>query len=388
VLQEPGLRGEPLQARFDARIGVDPAGQGSGVWRFRELLLDERGALVSHPEGNTALYRRESVARYAGVSDLTLKHEGENPTGSFKDRGMTVAVTQALQAGAGAVACASTGNTSASMAAYAAQAGVPALVLVPQGKVAAGKLAQALAYGARTLLVRGDFDDCLRLAREAAERFGIALLNSINPWRLEGQKTIVLELLQQRGWDPPDWIVVPAGNLGNTAAFGKALAEARTLGLLRRVPRLAAVQAQGAAPFYRSYRGGFARRFKLRAETVATAIRIGDPASFERGVRAIRETHGVVTAVSDAEILEAKAVVDAAGIGCEPASAASLAGVRKLAREGAIGPGQSVVAILTGHLLKDPETVMRYHSGRAARGNRPTPVAPTLRAVERFLPRR
>jgi threonine synthase len=274
------------------------------------------------------------------------------------------------------------------MAAYAAQAGLPALVFVPAGKVAAGKLAQALAYGARTLLVKGDFDDCLRLVREASEALGIALLNSINPWRLEGQKTIVWELLQQRGWEPPDWIVVPAGNLGNTSAFGKALREAHGLGLIRRVPRIAAVQAAGASPFHRSFRGGFRRRYRVRAETVATAIRIGDPASHDRAVRTIRETRGVVTAVGDREILEAKAVVDAAGIGCEPASAAAVAGARRLVREGTIRPGDSVVAILTGHVLKDPGVVMDFHRTRGKHRNPPVTIEARLSAVERLLKRR
>jgi threonine synthase len=355
---------------FDERLhDGDASFAGSGVWRFRELLLPGRGEVLTHPEGNTPLLRRDAVARFVGCPDLALKHEGRNPTGSFKDRGMTVAVTQAVRSGASAVACASTGNTSASMAAYAAQAGLRALVFVPAGKVAAGKLAQALAYGASTLLVKADFDACLALVREASERLEIALLNSINPWRVEGQKTIVWELLQQRGWQAPDWIVVPAGNLGNTAAFGKALAEARALGLVRRLPRLAAVQARGASPFYRSFRGGFAKRYRVQAETVATAIRIGDPASHERAVRAIRETRGVVTAVSDREILEAKAVVDAAGIGCEPASAAAVAGARRLRREGVIRSGESVVAVLTGHLLKDPGAVMDFHSRPGPRRN-------------------
>ncbi len=382
------LGGRALRARFDARLARDDAGQGSGVWRFRELLLPGRGALVSHPEGNTALYRRAALERFTGLADLRLKHEGENPTGSFKDRGMTVAVTQALRAGARAVACASTGNTSASMAAYAAQAGLPALVFVPAGKVAAGKLAQALAYGARTLLVRGDFDACLRLVREASAALGITLLNSINPWRLEGQKTIVLELLQQSRWQAPDWIVVPAGNLGNTAAFGKALREARELGLIDRLPRLAAIQAAGANPFYRSFKTGFRRRFEVQAETVATAIRIGDPASFERGVRAIRETRGVVAQVSDAEILAAKAIVDGTGIGCEPASAASVAGARQLRRAGVIGARESVVCILTGHVLKDAESVMDYHVARRRRGsNPPVEIDARVASVARFLPR-
>jgi threonine synthase len=387
VRQAPVESGHRLRLRFDARPGRDASVGGSGVWRFRELVMPGRVVPVTHPEGNTALYRRDAVTRYAGVTDLALKHEGENPTGSFKDRGMTVAVTQAVRVGATAVACASTGNTSASMAAYAAQAGMVALVFVPAGKVAAGKLAQALAYGARTLLVRGDFDACLRLAREASRALGIMLLNSVNPWRLEGQKTIVLELLQQRGWDPPDWIVVPAGNLGNTSAFGKALREARELGLIERLPRIAAVQAKGAAPFHRSFRGGFRRRHRVRAETVATAIRIGDPQSYDRAVRTIRETRGVVAAVSDAEILQAKAVVDASGIGCEPASAAAVAGLRRLVREGTVGKRESVVAVLTGHVLKDAQAVMDFHLGRGRRANPPVEIEPSIAAVERVLKR-
>lgn len=385
VSQDGGPRGRALRAVFDRRLHGDAAAQGSGVWRFRELLVPGRPQLVTHPEGNTRMYWRDAVSRFAGVADLALKHEGENPSGSFKDRGMTVAVTHAVRAGASAVACASTGNTSASMAAYAAQCGLPALVFVPAGQVAAGKLAQALAYGARTLLVRGDFDACLRLVREASAALGITLLNSVNPWRIEGQKTIVLELLQQRGWDPPDWIVVPAGNLGNTAAFGKALREAKERGLIARLPRIASIQAAGAAPFFRSFRGGFRKRYRVTAETVATAIRIGDPASFDRGVRAIRETRGVVAAVSDAAILEAKAVVDAAGIGCEPASAASVAGVRQLRRRGVIRAGDSVVAILTGHLLKDAEAAMRFHERRGPRANPPVAIEPRVSEVERVL---
>jgi len=385
VVHRPRERGRSLRARFDRRLHADPAVEGSGVWRFRELLLPGRGLHVTHPEGNTSQYRREAVSRYTGLDDIALKHEGENPTGSFKDRGMTVAATQAVRAGATAVACASTGNTSASMAAYAAQAGVPALVFVPRGKVAAGKLAQALAYGARTLLVRGDFDECLRLVREASDALGIALLNSINPWRLEGQKTIVWELLQQRRWEPPDWIVVPAGNLGNTSAFGKAFREARELGLIERVPRIASIQARGASPFYRSYRTGFKKRFVVHAETVATAIRIGNPASHDRAVRAIRETRGVVAVVSDREILEAKAVVDAAGIGCEPASAAAVAGARRLRREGVIRKGASVVAILTGNILKDPGAVMSFHERRGPHRNPPIEIEARLSAVERVL---
>jgi threonine synthase len=344
--------------------------------------------VVSYPEGNTPLLHRVALDRWAGVDELLLKHEGFNPTGSFKDRGMTVGVTQALRVGATAVACASTGNTSASMAAYASQAGLPALVLVPKAGVSRGKLAQALAYGARTLLVRGDFDDCLRLVEEASVRLGVYLLNSINPFRIEGQKTTILELLQQLSWESPDWIVFPAGNLGNTAAFGKAILEARQWGLIERMPRLAAVQAAGAAPFARSFAEGFARRHRVKAETVATAIRIGDPASYERAVLSIRETEGVVLSASDAELLEAKAAIDAAGVGCEPASAAGLAGLRQLVASGTVRPGERVVAVLTGHILKDPDLLLRYHQETTPPppgANPPLEVEPDLAEVERVL---
>ena len=357
-------RGASLRSRFDERLGAESfrgtAAERSGVWRFRELVLPGARAedIVSHPEGNTPLVARDAVADFAGVHDLRLKHEGHNPSASFKDRGMTAALTQAKRIGALAVACASTGNTSASLAAYAAQAGIPAFVLVPEGRVSTGKLAQTLAYGAHMIRLRGDFDDCLELAREASERLGVYLVNSLNPFRVEGQKTIVLELLQQLGWQSPDWIALPAGNLGNTAAFGKALREAHTLGLIDRVPRLLAVQAAGAAPFAAGFSDDFATRRRVRAETAATAIRIGDPASWDRAVDAIRFSNGHVAAVSDAEIFAAKRVIDGCGVGCEPASAASVAGVRLLAQRGIIGAHERVVAVLTGHLLKDPDAAL------------------------------
>ncbi|HVT37619.1 MAG TPA: threonine synthase, partial [Gemmatimonadaceae bacterium] len=226
----PGPQGAALMALFAQRRGSHPGSEASGVWQFRELVMPSARQTVSYPEGHTPLVERERVRAWTGAGTLLLKHEGLNPTGSFKDRGMTVAVTQAVRIAARAVACASTGNTSASLAAYAAHAGIPALVFVPKGQIATGKLTQTIAYGARTLLVDGDFDACLRLARESVEKLGVYLVNSINPWRIEGQKTIVFEMLQQLAWEPPDWIALPAGNLGNTSAFGKALREARTLG--------------------------------------------------------------------------------------------------------------------------------------------------------------
>ena len=390
--QLPAQGGPALRATFAARWGVRRGTLASGVWRYREVVLPTAATaeIVSSFEGNTPLITSTAVSQWVGVSELLLKHEGQNPTGSFKDRGMTVGVTQARRIGARAVACASTGNTAAALAAYAALAGLPALVLVPEGHIAAGKLAQALAYGARTLLVRGSFDQCLELADQASERLGVYLLNSVNPFRLEGQKTIVLEVLQQLGWEPPDWIVLPAGNLGNTAAFGKALSEACAWGLIDRLPRLAAVQAEGAAPFARSFREGFRERHRVEPHTIATAIRIGNPVSYDRAVRAVRDTNGVVTTASDAEILEAKAVVDAAGIGCEPASAAAVAGVRRLIGEGVIRGGERVVAVLTGHVLKDPASVTEYHEAlepRPPRANRPVAIEPRLEEVERAMKR-
>ena len=383
----PPERGAALRARFALRRGYvgASAAAASGVWRYQELVMPSAQQMVSHPEGNTPLLASARVSTWAGVRQLRLKHEGHNPTGSFKDRGMTVAITQAIRVGARAVGCASTGNTSASLAAYAALGGLRAVVLVPEGHIALGKIAQTIAHGARTLAVRGDFDTCLRLVREAQSALGVYLVNSVNPWRIEGQKTIVIELLEQLDWDPPDWIVLPAGNLGNTAALGKALLELRNLELIDRLPRLVAVQARGASPFAQSFEGGFEKRMRVDPHTVASAIRIGDPASYERAVLAIRGTNGLVTSVPDEDLLEAKAIVDASGIGCEPASAASVAGLRQLVRQGAIRPEERVVAILTGHLLKDPEAVLAYHRpglGPPRLANPPLTIEPTLAALE------
>jgi threonine synthase len=371
------LAGTGLPRIFADRLEHPPGTvNASGVWRYAELIMQTPASnIVSLPEGNTPLIRSTRVADWAGVDDLQLKHEGMNPTGSFKDRGMTVGVTQARRVGARAVACASTGNTSASLAAYAAIAGIPAIVLVPSGGIAMGKLAQTQAYGARTLAVRGDFDACLRLVRDAAVQLGIYLLNSLNPWRVEGQKAIAFEILQQFGWRAPDVIVLPAGNLGNTAALGKALEESRALGLIERMPRIIAVQAQGASPFADGFKENFVRRIETTADTVASAIRIGSPASWDRGVHAIRASNGAVLAVSDSEILDAQREIGRAGIGCEPASAASVAGVRRAVSSGLIGQKEQVVAILTGHLLKDPEIAARESR------NAPIEIEPTMDAL-------
>ncbi len=383
----PEGRGAGLRRDFAARLGaVGEPSRVSGVWRYAEMVMAAAPTdIVSFPEGNTPLIANARVAAWAGCPRLLVKHEGMNPTGSFKDRGMTVGVTQARRIGARAVACASTGNTSASLAAYAALAGIPALVLVPAGNVAMGKLAQTLAYGARTLAVRGDFDACLSLVRDASPRLGIYLLNSVNPFRLEGQKTIVFEMLQQLDWRTPDWIALPAGNLGNTAAFGKALDEALRAGLIDRMPRILAVQAAGASPFQQSFDAGFRARVSMKAATVASAIRIGDPASFDRAVRAIRSSSGAVLAVDDVAILEAQDRIGTAGIGCEPASAASVAGVRAAVRAGLIGPDDQVVAVLTGHLLKDPGMEAAAATPGVTLRNTPVEIDASISALEREI---
>lgn len=380
------LRGRVDRGTFDRRLAARAPTDRSGVWRFRELVLPlDATDIVTKGEGNTRLYDSPRVAAYAGVGRLLLKHEGENPTGSFKDRGMTAGVSVARRLGLTRVACASTGNTSASMAAYAAQAGMTAYVFVPQGQIAYGKLAQSLAYGARTLQIQGDFDRAMQLVEQVAAREGIYLLNSINPFRIEGQKAIAFELLQDLDWQVPDWLVVPGGNLGNNSALAKGLLELRDLGIIDRVPRLAVVQAAGAAPLYAAFHAG--RDVEpVAAETMATAIRIGDPVSWRKSLRGLRATNGVVERATDAEIMDAKAVVDAAGIGAEPASCATVAGLRKLVAAGVIGRDDRICAILTGHLLKDPDAVVRYHRGElpgihSAHANAPVAVEATLDAV-------
>ncbi len=374
---------------FDDKLRDIGSIWSSGVWRYKELIhpeLDPRH-IVSRPEGNTNLYKRQRVSEYAGIDGVYMKHEGENPSGSFKDRGMTVGVSVAVQSDVKKVACASTGNTSASMAAYAAQAGLHGIVFIPEGMIAYGKLAQALAYGSKVIQVKGNFDDAMNLIRNGTKRLGFYILNSINPWRIEGQKSIVFEMLQQRSWESPDWIVIPAGNLGNTSAFGKALRELKQLGLIDKIPRIAAIQAEGANPFYKLWHSVEKKLEPMKPDTIASAIKIGNPVSWEKALRSIRETDGVVEQVSDNEILDAKAIIDASGVGCEPASAASLAGAKKLRDMGIITRDDEVVCILTGNLLKDPETTVNYHiEGISARySNKPMIVEADLDRIETVL---
>lgn len=407
-----------LRDAWRARLSSFDARDRSGVWRFRELLPFAPDApAVTLAEGNTPLYDAPRSADYCKLDALRLKHQGCNPTGSFKDTGMTAAVTQAVLLGARTVICASTGNTAASLAAYAARARLLCAILVPRGQVSHAKLAQSLDYGARVLELEGNFDDAMRLVRELAADESVYLVNSINPFRIEGQKTVAYELAEQLSWRVPDHVVVPGGNLGNSSALGKGFKELLDLGLIERLPRLSVVQAEGAAPFAGMFaRGADGERDAhdggraatdakppapeggratsgvepaapaaprdvtggpLSADevledsfrpvelprTLATAIKIGAPVSWKKALRAVRWTGGRVLAVSEQEIADAKAVIGRDGVGCEPASATTVAGVRRLVASGFIRRDESVVAVLTGHVLKDADYVINYHGG-------------------------
>ena len=357
----------------------------SGVWRFRELLpFAPPDQVVTVGEGQTLLQTADKVGQYVGLTpgNLKLQYEGMNPSGSFKDNGMTAAFTHARMVGARRVACASTGNTSAALAVYCSATGFgfKAIIFIGSGKIAYGKLAQALDHGALTIQIVGDFDDAMQRVRQVSERLGIYLMNSVNPFRLEGQKTIMYRVLESLGWNVPDWIVVPGGNLGNSSAFGKAFIELKHLGLIDRIPRLAVINAAGArtleylvSEHNLTWSNGLPDmsqseeyyneldRQQLKASTIASAIEINRPVNLKKCLRAIDFCDGVVRQVSDQEIMDAKARVGSGGLGCEPASAASVAGAKRLREEGIIAPSDRVVCILTGHQLKDPTATVAYH---------------------------
>jgi threonine synthase len=338
----------------------------SGVWRFRELLpiLENFGNAVTLEEGNTPLYALPRAGKALGLDQLYAKHQGMNPTGSFKDTGMTAALSVARERGFEWVACASTGNTSAAMAAYAARAGMRSLVLIPEGKIAWGKLSQAMDYGAVTCQLNTDFDGCLRVLLEIVREAPIYLLNSMNPYRLEGQKTPALEIAEAFDWNVPDHLIVPGGNLANSSALGKGFKEMKELGLVSRVPKISVVQAEGANPLARYMSATGEREFKpVEAHTRATAIRIGNPASWKKAARVVEETGGWCLDVTEAEIAIAKAELGAEGLGCEPASAVTLAGLKKLRAQRAVGDGETVVLLLTGHTLKDADYTIDFHRG-------------------------
>lgn len=357
----------------------------SGVWRFHSLLPFARPEhVVTVGEGQTLLQQADAVGKFVGLKPggLYLQYEGMNPSGSFKDNGMSAAFTHARSIGAQRAACASTGNTSASLAMYCAVTRLmKAVIFIGSGKISYGKLSQALDYGALTVQIAGDFDDAMARVKEVSQQLGIYLVNSVNPFRLEGQKTIMYRVLEGLRWRLPDWIVVPGGNLGNSSAFGKAFVELHALGLIDRIPRLAVINAAGANTLYALYEKKGVRwnagrmdrdaveehyaeldRENRKASTIASAIEINRPVNLSKCLRALEACQGVVREVSDQEILDAKAQVGAGGLGCEPASAASVAGARLLRSQGVIGAGDTVVCILTGHQLKDPTATVAYHT--------------------------
>jgi threonine synthase len=373
--------GDPasLRKRWAARAASHDPIDGSGVWRYREMLpFDEPIPFVTLFEGNTPLYHGPRSARYCALDDLRLKHQGCNPTGSFKDTGMSAAITQAVVLGAKTAVCASTGNTSASLAAYAGRAGLQAAVLLPRGQISAGKLAQSLDYGALVCEIDGNFDDCMRLIQELGDDPSIYVANSINPFRIEGQKTVAFELMEQCLWQVPDHVVVPGGNMGNSSALGKGFQELLDLGLIDRLPKLSVIQAEGAAPVARLFaaldieqaEGGdnlpAAMAPVENPRTLATAIKIGAPVSWKKALRAVLRSGGEVIAVSEQEIADAKAMIGRDGIGCEPGSATTVAGIKKLVAARKIRADENVIAVLTGHMLKDADYVSHYHRGTLA----------------------
>jgi threonine synthase len=354
---------EKMQHIFDVRKFSHNPLDLSGVWRYREFLpaFAPYNGIVTLQEGNTPLYDMHTCVSYTGIHNLFAKHQGLNPTGSFKDNGMTTAVTMARKIGANVVACASTGNTSASMAAYAARAGMSCFVFIPEGQIAFGKLSQALEFGAKTVEIEGDFDKAMELVQHICDERNIYLLNSINPFRIEGQKTIMIEMLHQLDWQVPDWVVVPGGNLGNSSSFGKAFEELHACNFIDKVPRIAVIQAHGANPLFTTHTHHTKELTPVQAKTRATAIKIGNPVSWEKALHAIELSNGVVEEVSESEIGAAKQYIGADGIGCEPASATTIAGCKKLREKEVINADDTVVCVLTGHLLKDPDYTVDFH---------------------------
>ncbi|MBN1392454.1 MAG: threonine synthase [Sedimentisphaerales bacterium] len=370
----------------------------SGVWRFRELLnFCEDKYKVTIGEGQTILQQNCAVAEYVDMHPacLYLQYEGLNPSGSFKDNGMTAAFSHAMMAGAKSCVCASTGNTSASMALYAHSCGIKSTVFIGSGRIAFGKLSQAMDYGSQTIQIAGDFDDCMRQVQDVCVRLGLYLLNSLNPFRLEGQKTIMYRIIEGLNWEVPDWIVVPGGNLGNSSAFGKAFLELKQLGLIKRVPRMAIINATGADTLTELvnnkkltwnsgkvnqkviddyYADLTARNFS--PHTCASAIEISRPVNLKKCLRAIDACSGVVQAVTDEEICDAKAIIGKFGLGCEPASAATIAGLKHLRAEGIVGQNERVACVLTGHALKDPNVTVNYHKEKQGKFSNPPVEVP------------
>jgi threonine synthase len=383
---------------FERRWMRPSGAYSSGVWAKTEWVYPgiDPGSVVSFGEGGSHLLRAERYGRSVGVPDLWVKQCGTSHTGSFKDLGMTVlvsAVREMTRRGrqVRAIACASTGDTSAALAAYCASAGVAALVLLPRDKVSVAQLLQPLANGALVLSLDTDFDGCMKVVKALTDDGSIYLANSMNSLRIEGQKTVAVEIVQQLDWEVPDWVVIPGGNLGNVYALGKGFAMLRDLGLTARLPRLCVAQAERANPLYRAYKTGFDRYEPVTARrTAASAIQIGDPVSIDRAIRALRACDGVVEEATEAELADAVARADRTGMYSCPHTGVALAAVEKLARDGRITKDQRVVAVSTAHGLKFTEFKRAYHSGAlegadARHANVPIELAPDVDAVRRAI---
>jgi len=361
--------GDLLEVKYDYKVLKERLRESDwmslplSVWRYRDLMpVRDISEIVSLNEGGTGLHRCKRLGKLLGVKRLYVKNEGENPTGSFKDRGMTVGVTKAVEFGMKIVICASTGNTAASLAAYAAKAGLQCIVLIPSGKIAYGKLAQAMVYGAKVVQVRGNFDQALKIVLELSEKHRkVYLLNSINPFRIEGQKSLAYEICDQLNGEAPDKVIVPVGNAGNISAIWKGFSDFYQLNLISSLPQMIGIQAEGAAPIAQAVKEGINSILPVdRPETVATAIRIGAPLSWKKAMRAIRESKGTAETVTDREILEAQRMLARhEGLFVEPASASSIAGLRKLVDLGTVNKDETIVCVATGHGLKDPDIVMQ-----------------------------
>lgn len=388
-----GVDGERLKLEFDNRLADRMSSWASGVWRYKELIAPELPDeyITSRYEGNTGLYPSATLAEFAGVRWLMLKAQSENPSGSFKDNGMAVAVSHGRSLGYRRFTCTSTGNTSSSLAMYAAWAGCSSYVFLPQHHISMNKVLQTLAYGAQVISFEGTYDDGIRFSELHSEQLGLYVCNSINPFRIEGQKSIVFEIAQQLRWQMPDWIVVPGGALSNATALGKGLYELKELGMIDKPPRVAVVQAEGASPFHRMVAHGDARLKPVRNPyTRATAMNIGNPPSWKKALQyAIKYTEGVTVSVTDEEIMLAKGRIDRSGIGCEPASAASVAGLKKLAASGIIDKECTAVCLLTGHILKDTEAIEALYQGTLASSEAAPSILHTpdltLDEVRRFI---
>ncbi|NOU97994.1 threonine synthase [Paenibacillus sp. LMG 31456] len=387
------LDSERLKREFDRRLSERMTNYSSGVWRYKELILPELpdAYITTKFEGNTGMYDSDRVAKYAGIRKLMLKAQSENPSGSFKDNGMTVAVSHGRSAGYTRFTCTSTGNTSSSLAMYAAIAGCSSYVFLPNRNISMNKVLQTLAYGAHLLSFNGTYDDGIRFSETNSEILGLYVCNSINPFRIEGQKSIIFEIAHQLRWKLPDWIIVPGGALSHATALGKGLQDLLDLGFIDRLPKVAVIQAEGANPFHRMVAQGESKLTpELQPFTRASAMNIGNPPSWKKALHyTVRQTNGVTASVTDEEIMNAKAVIDQSGIGCEPASAASVAGLKKLVEEGVVDREATAVCLLTGNMLKDTDAIREYHLDSMSEGifaNKIIPVSLDFESLQGYVP--